>query len=162
MGKSVSTEIYRFARVLGGFRVTGQPFWGEHRTKTGWATYFSARDIYWSKASGAHSVMGLFRTRYRQLGPDGLLGLPTSEYRVGRVAGSKVQSFQNGGLYWSRRTAMRPVAGMIHRKYVTLGAERSRLGLPTTDMYRVKGGLRQKFQRGTLTFNNRRHKVYVS
>ncbi|WBQ04089.1 N-acetylmuramoyl-L-alanine amidase [Kribbella sp. CA-293567] len=162
MGKSVSTEIYRYAKSLGGFRVTGQPFWGEHRTKTGRATYFSARDIYWSKASGAHSVTGLFRTRYRQLGPDGLLGLPTTEYRVGRVSGSKVQNFQNGGLYWSKRTAMRPVAGMIHRKYAALGAERSRLGLPTTDMYPVKGGLRQKFQRGALTFNSRDKKVYVS
>jgi len=161
MGKSVSTEIYRFTKALGGFRVTGQPFWGEHRTKTGRATYFSARDVYWSTASGAHSVTGLFRTRYRQLGPDGLLGLPTSEYRLGR-ASSKVQSFQNGGLYWSKGTGMRPVAGMIHRKYLALGADRSRVGLPTTDMYAVKGGLRQKFQRGTLTFNNRQRKVYVS
>ncbi|WP_433016942.1 N-acetylmuramoyl-L-alanine amidase [Kribbella sp. CA-294648] len=162
MGKSVWTEIYRFAEQLGGFRVTGQPFWGEHRTKTGRATYFAARDIYWSPASGAHSVMGLFRTRYRQFGPDGMLGLPTSEYRNGRVAGSKVQSFQKGGLYWSKATKMRPVAGLIHRKYVALGAERSRIGLPITDMYKVKGGLRQQFQRGILTYNNRQQKVYVS
>jgi uncharacterized protein with LGFP repeats len=107
-------------------------------------------------------VTGLFRTRYRQLGPDGMLGLPTSEYRNGRVAGSKVQSFQKGGLYWSKATKMRPVAGLIHRKYVALGAERSRIGLPITDMYAVKGGLRQQFQRGILTYNNRQQKVYVS
>jgi hypothetical protein len=162
MGKSVSTEIYRFARALGGFRVTGQPFWGEHRTKTGRATYFGKRDIYWSVATGTHSVVGTFRTRYRRLGPDGLLGLPTGEYREGRVSGSKLQRFRNGGLYWSRRTGMRPVAGMIYRKYAALGAERSRVGLPTTDMYKVKGGLRQRFQRGTLTYNNHDRKVYVT
>ncbi|MDX6264404.1 MAG: hypothetical protein QOH84_6092 [Kribbellaceae bacterium] len=162
MGRSVSTEIYRYAVKLGGFRVTGQPFWGEHRTRTGRATYFSQRDIYWSPATKAHSVRSLFRTRYRQLGPDGLLRLPTSEYRIGRANNSKVQSFQNGGLYWSKRTGMRPVAGMIHRKYVTLGAERSRIGLPTSDMYRVKGGLRQRFQRGTLTYNNHERKVFLT
>jgi uncharacterized protein with LGFP repeats len=163
MSRGVSTEIYRYAVRLGGFRVTGQPFWGEHRTKTGRATYFAARDIYWSPASGAHSVRSLFRTRYRQLGgPAGLLKQPTSEYRLGRANNSKVQSFQNGGLYWSKRTGMRPVAGMIHRKYAALGAERSRLGLPTSDMYRVKGGLRQKFQHGSLTYNNHERKVFIS
>ncbi|GAA1556888.1 hypothetical protein GCM10009789_07810 [Kribbella sancticallisti] len=162
MSKSVSTEIYRFAKNLGGFRVTGQPFWGEHRTKTGRATYFSRRDVFWSVASGTHSVVGSFRTRYRKLGPDGLLGLPTGEYRIGRISGSKLQPFQNGGLYWSKRTGMRPVAGLIHRKYAALGAERSRLGLPITDMYTVKEGLRQKFQRGTLTFNKRYGKVFVT
>jgi hypothetical protein len=163
MGKSVSTEIYRYAVKLGGFRVTGQPFWGEHPTRTGRATYFGALDIYWSPATGTHSVRSLFRTRYRQLGgANGLLKLPTTEYRLGGANNSKVQNFQNGGLYWSKRTGMRPVAGMIHRKYAALGAERSRLGLPTSGMYRVKGGLRQKFQHGALTYNNRQRKVYVS
>ncbi|NEA36520.1 N-acetylmuramoyl-L-alanine amidase [Streptomyces sp. SID13031] len=162
MGKSVYTEIYRLAKGLGGFRVTGQPFWGEHRTKAGRATYFGRRDIYWSPPSSAHSVMGLFRTRYRQLGPDGMMGLPTTEYRVGKVSGSMVQNFQKGGLYWSKRTGMRPVAGLIYRKYTALGAEHSRLGLPITDLYQVKGGLRQQFQRGKLTYHNRQHKVYIS
>lgn len=162
MGKSVYTEIYRLALQLGGFRVTGQPFWGEHRTKTGRATYFGKRDIYWSPATRAHSVLGLFRTRYRQLGPDGMMGLPTTEYRVGKVSGSKVQNFHKGGLYWSKRTGMRPVAGLIYRKYTALGAERSRLGLPITDQYKVKGGVRQKFQHGALTYHNRKHKVYIS
>jgi uncharacterized protein with LGFP repeats len=73
-----------------------------------------------------------------------------------------VQSFQNGGLYWSKSTGMRPVAGLIHRKYASLGAERSRVGLPTTDMYKVQQGLRQKFQHGTLTFNKRYGKVFVT
>lgn len=161
-GKSVSTEILAFSKKLGGFKATGQPFWGEHPTKKGRATWFAKRDIYWSPATGAHSVLGTFRVRYRQLGPDGLLGLPMTEYRNGRVRGSKVQNFQNGGLYWSKGTGMRPVAGLIHRKYAALGAERSRVGLPTSDMYKVQQGLRQKFQRGTLTYNKRYGEVFVT
>ncbi|MFG1814750.1 N-acetylmuramoyl-L-alanine amidase [Kribbella sp. NPDC049174] len=159
IGGSVSTPIYRFAHRIG-FRSVGQPFWGEHRTKTGWATYFGTRDVFYSVATGTHSTVGVFRARYRQLGPDAILGLPTGEYR-NSAADVKMQPFRNGALYWSKAIGTRPVAGLIYRKYAALGADRSRLGLPITDMYKVKGGLRQKYQRGWLTYNEHRNKVYV-
>ena len=159
IGGSVSTPIYRFAKRLG-FRAIGQPFWGEHRTKTGWATYFHTRDVFYSASTGTHSTVGVFRARYRQLRPDTVLGLPTGEYR-NSSAGVKVQPFRNGALYWSKSIGTRPVAGLIYTKYAALGAERSRLGLPITDMYKVKGGLRQKYQRGWLTYSQQRGKVYV-
>jgi uncharacterized protein with LGFP repeats len=160
-GGSVSTPIYRYARKLG-FDRTGQPFWGEHRTRTGWATYFGIRDVFHSVATGTHSTLGVFRNRYRELGADNtVLGLPLGEQRNGRVRGTAVQSFRYGALYWSRSTGARPVTGRIYHKYTSLGAERSRLGLPITDMYKVKTGLRQKYQRGWLTYNTRRNRVYV-
>ena len=65
IGGSVSTPIYRFAKSIG-FRSVGQPFWGEHRTKTGWATYFATSDVFHSVATGTHSTVGVFRARYRQ------------------------------------------------------------------------------------------------
>ncbi|WP_433166324.1 N-acetylmuramoyl-L-alanine amidase [Kribbella sp. CA-247076] len=160
MGGSVTTPIYRFAQRVG-FRNTGHPYWGEHRTKTGWATYFATRDVFHSARTGTHSTVGVFRARYRQLGPDTVLGLPTGEFRNGRVAGTKLQPFRNGALYWSKAIGTRPVAGLIYRKYVALGAERSRLGLPVTDMYTVTGGLRQKYQGGWLTYNQQRGVVDV-
>ncbi|MFI6675559.1 N-acetylmuramoyl-L-alanine amidase [Kribbella sp. NPDC050469] len=159
IGGSVSTPIYRFAKRIG-FRQTGQPFWGEHRTRTGWATYFATRDVFNSVATGTHSTVGVFRARYRQLGPDTVLGLPTTEFR-NSVNGTKVQHFRNGALYWSKSIGTRPVGGLIYARYAGLGAERSRLGLPVTDMYKVKGGLRQKYQHGWLTYNQHRGKVYV-
>ncbi|HEU4947719.1 MAG TPA: peptidoglycan recognition protein [Kribbella sp.] len=107
IGGSVSTPIYRYARSIG-FRYVGQPFWGEHRTRTGWATYFATSDVFDSVAAGTHSTVGVFRTRYRRLG-----------------AGS------------------------------------ARLGLPVTDRYAVKGGLKQKFQRGWLIYSQPQGKVYV-
>jgi hypothetical protein len=105
IGRSVSTPIYRYAHNLG-FQVVGQPFWGEHPTRTGWATYFTNRDVFYSVASGTHSTVGAFRSRFRKLG-----------------AGS------------------------------------ARLGLPVSDLYRVKGGSKQKFQRGWLISS--KGKVYV-
>ncbi|WP_112246496.1 N-acetylmuramoyl-L-alanine amidase [Kribbella monticola] len=162
MGRSVSTEIYRFAQQLGGYRRIGQPFWGEHPTRTGRATYFGARDLYWSPATGAHSVQGGFRGRFRTYGPDGLLGMPTAEQRNGKPAGSRAQNFHYGAIYWSPRTGMHAVNGLISRKYGALGADRSRLGLPISEPFRVAGGVQQKFQHGRLTLSFRTQKVYVT
>ncbi|MFC9693718.1 N-acetylmuramoyl-L-alanine amidase [Kribbella sp. NPDC056951] len=160
MGGTVSTPIYRFAKTIG-FRSLGQPFWGEHRTRTGWATYFGTRDIFYSVSTGAHSTAGVFRQRYRRMGPDTGLGLPTTEVHNGRVGGTRVQSFRDGGFYWTKPYGVRPVTGLIYRKYVAIGAERSRLGLPMTDIYQVKGGLRQKYQHGWLTYHAHRRTVLV-
>jgi hypothetical protein len=37
----------------------------------------------------------------------------------------------------------------------------ARLGLPITDHYQVQGGVRQKFQRGRLTYDEHSHQVHV-
>jgi hypothetical protein len=162
MGGNVSTEIYRYALALGGFPRVGQPFWGEHPVRWGGrATWFGGRDIFWSVATGTHSILGGFRARYRQPGVSDVLGLPTAEERAGRVTGSRVQPFRAGALYWTKATAAQPVYGLISRKYGTLGAERSRLGLPTRAAYRVNGGLQQTFQHGWLTLSRRTGKVLV-
>ncbi|WP_371407366.1 peptidoglycan recognition protein [Kribbella sp. NBC_00662] len=102
MSGSFSTPIYQYARKLG-FRTIGQPFWGEHRTRTGWATYFATRDVFYSVASGTHSTAGAFRTRFRRLGAGSArLGLPITE--AYRVPGGSRQKFQRGWLVWDRRT----------------------------------------------------------
>lgn len=102
MGGSFSTPIYQYARRLG-FRNLGQPFWGEHRTRTGWATYFATRDVFYSVASGTHSTIGGFRTRYRRLGAGSArLGLPVTD--AYRAPGGSRQKFQRGWLVWDRRS----------------------------------------------------------
>ncbi|HET6743022.1 MAG TPA: hypothetical protein VFH76_28985, partial [Kribbella sp.] len=64
MGGSFATPIYQFARKLG-FRNIGQPFWGEHPTRTGRATYFATRDVFYSVATGPHSTAPVFCTQHR-------------------------------------------------------------------------------------------------
>ena len=162
MGRGVSTEIYRYAQKLGGYGKIGQPFWGEHPTRRGRATYFGARDIFWSPATGARSLQGGFRGYYRGFGPEGPLGLPTGEQRNGRVSGSRVQGFQAGAIYWSPGTGMHAVSGLISREYGALGTERSRLGLPISEPFAVSGGVQQKFEHGRLTLSHRTQKVYLT
>ncbi|MGZ0148410.1 N-acetylmuramoyl-L-alanine amidase [Kribbella sp. WER1] len=102
MAGSFSTPIYRYARKLG-FRNIGQPFWGEHPTRTGRATYFATRDVFYSVATGPHSTAGAFRTRYRRLGAGSArLGLPITD--AYQVQGGVRQKFQRGWLVWDRRT----------------------------------------------------------
>jgi hypothetical protein len=102
MNGSFTTPIYQFARGIG-FRALGQPFWGEHRTRTGWATYFATRDVFYSVASGTHSTQGAFRTTFRGLGAGSArLGLPVTE--AYQVHNGLRQKFQRGWLVWDRRT----------------------------------------------------------
>ena len=101
MGGSFTTPIYVFARKLG-FRNIGQPFWGEHPTRTGRAAYFGTRDVFYSVATGPHSTAGAFRTRFRRLGAGSArIGLPITE--AYQVAGGARQKFQRGWLVWDRR-----------------------------------------------------------
>jgi hypothetical protein len=101
MGGSFSTPIYQYARKLG-FRNLGQPFWGEHPTRTGRATYFATRDVFYSVATGPHSTSGAFRTRYRRLGAGSArLGLPITD--AYQITGGVRQKFQRGWLVWDRR-----------------------------------------------------------
>jgi hypothetical protein len=162
IGKSVLTEIYRYAQTLGGYAKIGQPFFGEHPFRTGRATWFGTRDIYWSAATGTYSTAGAFRARYRQPAVSAVLGFPRGELRVGRLNGSRVQPFQGGALYWSTATGAHPVYGSISAKYGALGAESSRLGLPTAAAHAVNGGLGQAFQRGWITSNTRTGAVSVT
>ncbi|WP_350278557.1 N-acetylmuramoyl-L-alanine amidase [Kribbella sp. HUAS MG21] len=101
MGGSFATPIYQYARKIG-FRNVGQPFWGEHPTRTGRATYFATRDVFHSVATGTYSTQGAFRTRYRRLGAGSArLGLPITD--AYQVTGGVRQKFQRGWLLWDRR-----------------------------------------------------------
>jgi hypothetical protein len=162
MSKGYWTEIYVYAQKLGGYKTIGQPFFGEHAFRSGRATWFGVRDIYWSAATGPHSTVGVFRTRYRQTAVNAVLGLPRGELRVGRVSGSRVQTFQNGSLYWSAATGVHPVYGQISQQYGALGAESSRLGLPLGAAYAVSGAIKQAFKNGWITRSTRTANVWVT
>jgi L,D-peptidoglycan transpeptidase YkuD (ErfK/YbiS/YcfS/YnhG family) len=61
---------------------------------------FQGGSIYWSPASGAHSIGGAIRDRWGALGwENSALGFPTSnEYDI---AGGKAQDFQYGAIRWT-------------------------------------------------------------
>ncbi len=157
MGKAVGTEIYDLAVALGGYAVVGQPYYLEHPVPEGRGTWFGTRDIYWSTATGAHSVYGPIRTLHRGLGnANGVLGLPRYEETAARVSGARFQEFRKAGarrgVWWSQATGAREVLDAIFTKYVAMNGETSSLGLPTTGQLgtHVVGGRVNVFQHGRL------------
>jgi uncharacterized protein with LGFP repeats len=105
---------------------------------TGRYNHFSmpgGASIYWSPASGAHSIQGAIRARWADLGWERGLGYPTTDELglpdgVGR---SNHFSLPGGAsVYWSPATGAHAVQGAIRDRWAAAGWERG-LGYPTTD-----------------------------
>jgi N-acetylmuramoyl-L-alanine amidase/LGFP repeat len=159
MGSSVVTEIYNFASQNGGFTELGEPYYLEHSVPGGWGTWFGMRDVYWSPGTGVHSVLGEIRTLHRGLGnAGGVLGLPAAEQHPAQLTGALVQEFSKAGaqraVYWSSSTGAREVLDAIYTRYVAMGSDLSKLGLPTTGQLvtHVAGGRANLFQHGRMYY----------
>jgi lysozyme len=105
---------------------------------------FTGGWLVWSKATGAHPVVGATLVRW---GKDGDLkspeGLPIND-RKG--AG---QQFQHGGLYVTRN-GVHLVPGALRDRYESDGGTSSTLGLPTSDAEPFLNGQKVTFDGGVL------------
>ena len=118
--------------------------------------------IFWSAATGAHTVYGAIGAEYaataNETGYYGTviqtaLGAPTSdEMDVPGVAGARMNTFQGGVIYWSAATGGHVVSGGIGALYSTMGGPTSYLGLPTSDEEGVPGGRVSYFQNGKIVW----------
>jgi glucose/arabinose dehydrogenase len=134
----------------------GAPLGDEAGTADGLGRYgdFSKdASIYWTARTGAHVVRGAIRQRWRDLDAEaGVLGYPvTGQRKNGRKPGAHTDFARNGGaIYWSKATGAHELYGPIAKRWTKLGGPRSSLGLPTTGVEKVKGGLRSAFQHGSI------------
>jgi uncharacterized protein with LGFP repeats len=104
-------------------------------------------------AAKAFLVRGGVGERWTALGGVRGLGLPvTDETPLGTGAGV-YQVYAKGKIIWSAGTGAHPIFGGIGAAYNAAGAEWSRLGLPTSGEFGVRGGVRQTFQGGAITWN---------
>ncbi len=128
-----------------GVRVTGVP--------GAWVSRFQHGAIYTSPSTKARIMMGPILRRYLAMGgPKSLLGLPTWGTHDASVKGAQAAWFQRGRIYWSPSTEAHAVHGPILRRYVAYGAEKSRLGLPTTGVRAtaVRNAWVSRFQGGAI------------
>jgi stage II sporulation protein D len=152
----------RWHRMGAGSSKVGGTRGVEYYTHGGAAQHFQKGRIYWSKATGPHEVYGRILTRYRALGAAGsALKFPSSGEVGGGVPGARMSRFQRGRIYWSRDTDAREVYGAILRRYLHLGGPRSRLGLPVTGEYAIRGGRASDFEGGRITWDRSSRKVAV-
>jgi L,D-peptidoglycan transpeptidase YkuD (ErfK/YbiS/YcfS/YnhG family) len=80
----------------------GYPVTDQRRTPDGGLyNHFQGGSVYWSKASGAHSIGGAIRNRWAGLGWEtSSLGYPTSDEFA--IPGGRAQDFQHGSIRWTR------------------------------------------------------------
>ncbi|GAB7192022.1 hypothetical protein NUM3379_27310 [Kineococcus sp. NUM-3379] len=124
----------------------------------GFGQHFGSGSVWWSPATGAHHVVdtGSIPQRWAQLGREEGLGYPTSDTFVNLRGQWKAQHFERGSLfsnsYLDDPGPVFLVKGAIRDRYAALGWENSSLGYPTSEERPVPGGVRQDFERGSLTW----------
>ncbi|MGK5115657.1 hypothetical protein [Geodermatophilus sp. CPCC 205506] len=109
--------------------------------------------VYWSPATGAHSVIGAVHQKWAAQGWEwGRLGYPVTDTTCGLVAGGCFQHFEGGSIFFSPAGGARAVDGVIRDRWAVLGWERGVLGYPTGDAAcgTRNGGCLQQFQHGVV------------
>lgn len=152
--KPVFGAIYQRYKALGGTRSkVGLPVTTEYkiRGRNAVGQKFSNKNstFYWSRKTGARLVYGGIINKWRQAdGPTGIYGLPTSdEKNVPGVWRARMNTFENGAVYWHPKYGSHGVSHTVYRKYMAMGGAR-KMGVPITDLRWAYGVGIQKFSKG--------------
>lgn len=145
-------------------RTLGAPTSNEYSGHADRVQNFRYGLIYWSPATGAHSVRGGILGEYRRLGTDaGKLGLPITEEKR-TVGGGVYQQFKGGIIYWTPTAGAHSTLGAIRSLYAQAGAERGALGFPTSGEITAKNTgasfVYQTFEHGMIAWNGVRVPVF--
>jgi uncharacterized protein with LGFP repeats len=120
---------------------------------SGWGQQFQGGSIYWTAATGAHTVTGPIRDKWAASGWEaGALGYPTTDTIGPMGLGGYGQQFANGSIYWTAGTGAHSVVGNFRDTWASWGWEAGSLGYPTTDTIcgMRMGGCGQQFQGGSI------------
>ncbi len=111
----------------------GEATIAERAVAGGLVTGFASGVMTSSPATGVRALITT-GSKYLALGgPLSVLGFPTANEGPTVTPGGRTTKLQRGDLYYSPATGVREVHGDIDRLYGALGADRSPLGLPTSD-----------------------------
>lgn len=153
----------RYAALGGQASFLGAPIGVQYAVPGGLAQDYQHGQILWSSGTAAHEVHGLIDTRYRTAGAaTSVLGLPVTDETITADRVGRFNNFVGGSIYWSPASGAHVVRGAIRTRWAALGAERGRLGYPTSDETAVLGGRQNTFQHGTIFWNSRTGALTVS
>ena len=123
---------------------------------------FQGGSIHWSPATGAHVTDGAMRDAWARTGwENGRLGYPTTDAVCGLRGGGCWQGFQGGTIHWSPATGAHATSGLIRDAWGRNGWENGRLGYPVSGETASGGVIRQNFQGGYITVDQRTGRVTV-
>jgi uncharacterized protein with LGFP repeats len=129
------------------------------------SNFQGGRAIYWSAATGAHTVYGAIEAEYLATAGEhdyygrnvmALLGAPTSDQTA--IIGAwepnaRMNTFQGGNIYWSPDTGAHAVYGAILAEYEFVGGPASWLGMPISDESAWYAGRLSIFVGGSIMWN---------
>ncbi|WP_327111446.1 alpha/beta hydrolase-fold protein [Nocardia sp. NBC_01730] len=136
----------------------GECLTGEYQVAGGVAQDFKGGRVFFSPGSGAHSVGGMIGGGYQAaMGPAGLLGLPTGDERPLPDGRGRLQTFQNGSLYWTPQTGVQAVRGAILEEWGRQGYERGPAGYPIAPEVQTpnNAGAVQAFENGPFYYSEK-------
>ena len=115
--------------------------------------HFQRGSVYWSAATGAHSVSGPIGDRWAALGwENSPLGFPATDELITPNGTGHYEHFQGGSVYWSAASGAHSVSGAIRDRWGASGWENGPLGFPTSEPYGTSAGQTQDFQGGRISW----------
>ncbi|WP_328412587.1 alpha/beta hydrolase-fold protein [Nocardia sp. NBC_00403] len=125
----------------------------EYHVNGGVAQDFRSGRVFYSPATGAHTVGGMIGGGYQAA--LGAVGLPTDDERPLPDGRGRFQAFQHGSLYWTPQTGAQMVRGAILDEWGKQGFERGPAGYPTAPEVETphRDGSVQAFENGPFYYS---------
>ncbi|WP_406239114.1 alpha/beta hydrolase-fold protein [Nocardia sp. NBC_01009] len=113
---------------------------------------FQHGSLYWTPQTGAQVVRGAILDEWGKQGFErGPAGYPTAPEVETPDRDGSVQAFENGPFYYSQKTGVHRLHGLIMGKYAQLGYENSWLGFPAAEELPLKDlGRFSRFEGGGI------------
>ncbi|MBA3233339.1 MAG: SpoIID/LytB domain-containing protein [Propionibacteriales bacterium] len=145
--------VVRWRQLGGAKSPLGRPVSAEYALSAGSAQDFEAGRVFWSSSTGAREVRGRLLAAYREWGgPTSNLGWPVTGVLTAAEGGYKVR-MQGGRIFTKRGPGAHVLYGPVLRHWGKKKGPAGWLGYPTTDVHRVVGGHRARFQHGVITWD---------
>jgi hypothetical protein len=136
---------------------------GEREEHGGHHTTFAYGRMYFSHHATVTLYPGPILHAYRVSGETGgQLGYPATHVRSSAKHGLSAE-FTTGRIYWSRPAGGHVMRrGAILRRYLQTGGSTGVLGFPVSSIHAMRGGTRDRFQHGTISYDFSSHKTKVT
>lgn len=159
---AVTPIMARWQQAGGSSSAVGSPADTEYAVGGGVAQRFTTGRMYAHPTAGVHEVHGPILPKYLGLGgAASSLGFPTSDISNPALVGTQRLFLQHGWIFYGPLTGAHEVHQPILRAYGRTGYATGPLGLPTTDVRGVPGGLRSNFQHGYISWSSATGQVEV-